>query len=406
MHRYPWRPKRRSTIAMTLLCSAAVALTGCSSSSSNSDTSPSSNSVTSGSAGTPGSSTTTSSAADAGQVAADVARLSKPVTSYTVPSDAIDVKPLRGRTIYYIPIIQQAPTFEAISEAMDKALDAAGLKLQICDGKANPSSISGCINQAVGARAAGIVLDSIPYGFAANALAAAQAKGVPVLVADQLLDPAHPASATLGYLPGHAQQMVETIAKWIIVESRGKAVVVINEVTDNPSSVTYVEKAQSVFHSACPGCTVKINKISSANFQLIAPSTSSAILKTPGVNYVISEYDNFLQPTGGGVQQAGKAASVKIVSTSATLSSIQAMAKGQGPTADVGQSSPFQGWANADAILRLALKEPVPTYDIPYRLFTADNIHSIKATSAAEASGEWFGPTTFPAQFKAIWKSS
>lgn len=394
MHTVPWRRQGRLTlVVVSMLCSAAVFLTACSSSSSGPDKSGSASQAT-------------TSATGANQVAADVIRLSKPVSSYTVPSEAIDVKPLAGQTIYYIPIIQQAPTFKVISDVMSSALAAAGLKLQICNGNANPSSVSACIDQAVGAKAAGIVLDSIPYGFAGNALGSAQAKGVPVLIADQLPDPAHPASATLGYLTGHSQEMVETIAKWIIVNSDGKAVVVTNEVTDNSLAVTSVENAQSVFKSACPGCTATINKISSANFQLVAPSTSAAILKTPGVNYVISEYDNFLQPTIGGVQQSGKSASIKVVSTSATLASIQAMSEGKGPAADVGQSSAFQAWANSDAILRLALKKPVPAYDIPYRLFTADNVHSIKATSEAEASGEWFGPTDFPAQFKAIWKTS
>ena len=335
-----------------------------------------------------------------------MARLSKPVTSYVLPTASIDPKGLAGKTVYYIPISQQAPAFKTVSDAMTAALAKVGMKLQICDGAANPSSIGACINQAVGASAAGIVMDSIPYALAASALAGAQSKGVPVLVTDQLPDPAHPASAKLGYLPGPATAMLEVAARAIIVGSGGKAVVVLNEVNDNVSSVAYAEKAVAVFKNECPGCKVTVNKISSANFQLVAPSTSSAVLKTPGVNYALAEYDLFLRATSDGIKQAGKAASIKLASTAANLDSLQAMSKGQGPAIEVGQSLAFQGWADTDAILRLALGKAVPAYDIPYRLFTTANISSIKATPAAAASGEWFGPADYPAKFTSLWKAS
>ena len=62
---------------------------------------------------------------------------------------------------------------------------------------------------------------------------------------------------------------------------------------------------------------MSINKISSANFNLIPSSTSSALLKTPNVGYVVSEFDQYLQPIQAGVQQAGKSTSVKGVSGAA-----------------------------------------------------------------------------------------
>ena len=403
-----------------LSCAALTALTACSSSSSSGGAGPTSGSMSGSMSGSPSgqisasgstpppiaSQPASSQPAGSTSTAAEVARLSKPVTSYVLPTASIDPKRLAGKTVYYIPISQQAPAFKAVSDAMTEALAKVGMKLQICDGAANPSSVSACVNQAVGASAAGIVMDSIPYGLAASALSSAQSKGVPVLITDQLPDPGHPASTKLGYLPGPATAMLEVAARSIIVGSGGKAVVVINEVNDNPSSVAYVDKAVAVFKNECSGCKITINKISSANFQLVAPSTSSAVLKTPGVDYVLAEYDLFLQPTADGIKQSGKAASIKLVSTAANLSSLQAMSKGQGPAAEVGQSLAFQGWADTDAILRLALGKPAPTYDIPYRLFTADNIHSIQATPAASASGEWFGPADYPAKFTALWKAS
>lgn len=330
----------------------------------------------------------------------------KPAASYSLPTKTINPKPLSGKTIYYIPISQQVAAFKVVGDAMTTALAKVGVKLQVCDGAANPNSISACVNQAVGAGAAGIVMDAIPYVLAANALSRAQAKGVPVLITDQLKDPGHPAGAKLGYVPGPGSAMLAASAKWIIADSGGKAVVVANQVSDNPSSVAFMASALAAFKTECPGCKVTVNKVTEADFQLVAPSTSSAILKTPGVNYVLAEFDNFLQPTAAGVQQSGKAASVKLVSTAATLGSLQAMARGKAPAADVGQDLAFQGWSDTDAILRLALKQPVPQYADPYRLFTAKNIHDIDLSQASFASGKWFGPADFSTKFAALWKVS
>lgn len=399
----------RTTVAI-LGCAALVTVSACSGSSSggaakSTASDAKSTSAPPASTGSSASSTSTGSSGSTG-VAAEVAQLEKPVTSYTLPSTPINTKSLSGKTIYYIPITQQASSFKVVGDAVTAALAKVGMKTQICDGAANPTSISACVNQAVGAGAAGIIMDAIPYVLAANALSRAQAKGVPVVVTDQLADPSHPAGAKLGYVPGPGPQMLAASAKWIIADSGGKAVVVANQVSDNPSSIAFMASALSVFKTECPGCKVVVNKVAQSNFQLVAPSTSSAVLKTPGVNYVLAEYDNFLQPTAAGVQQAGKAASVKLVSTAAVLSSLQAMAKGKAPAADVGQDLAFQGWSDVDAILRLALKKPVPKYSDPYRLLTRNNIHSIVLTQAAFESGKWFGPADFATKFAALWKAS
>ena len=146
--------------------------------------------------------------------------------------------------------------------------------------------------------------------------------------------------------------------------------------------------------------------MSSSNFSLIAPSTSSVLLKTPGVGYVVSEFDQYLQPTLGGVQQAGKAATIKGVSGAAQLSGLQMLAKKNFLYADVGQASAYQGWADADAVLRMMTGTSgakLPTYTIPIRLFTRDNISDIKLTAAAQASGEWFAPSTYTQSFLKLW---
>ena len=96
------------------------------------------------------------------------------------------------------------------------------------------------------------------------------------------------------------------VADWIIADSGGQARVLINMSTDSPSTVSYVTAARTEFTAFCPDCTVVINKISSAHFGQIAASTRAALRRKPGTGYVISEFEQYLQPTIGGSSSPGR----------------------------------------------------------------------------------------------------
>jgi ribose transport system substrate-binding protein len=360
------------------------------------------------STGTPsgGSSSGSASSTDLTKVNAKVAALEK-VGSYSVPTDAIsNISSVSGKTVYYIPVTQESPEFGVTQAAIAAAFKPLGVELQVCNGNSTPTGISACLNQATKAQAAAIITDSIPYDEAANAFAAAVAAGIPVLNTNQTADPQHPAAAKLGYIyaPGSAQMVAD--ADWIISDSKGKATVVIDESTDNPSTEAYVESAQKEFKSECPDCTIAINKISSANFALIPSSTSTALLKTPNVGYIVSEFDEYLQPILGGVQQSGKISTIKGVSGAAQLSGLQMLANKNFLYASVGQASAYEGWADADASLRLitgTTGDKLPTYTIPVRLFTRDNIGGVTLTAAGEASGSWYGSSSYSSDFLKLW---
>jgi ribose transport system substrate-binding protein len=336
-------------------------------------------------------------------VLADVEAASQPQDDFEVPSAPVDPSALAGRTVYYIPLTAQISVFQLYGEKIGEALEAADVDLTVCDGGANPSQIAGCVNQAVGATAAAIVVDNVPYGMAANALDDARAQGIPVLVVNQVPDPEHPADDTLAYVPGPAIPMITSVADWIIADSEGQATVVLQKVTDNPSTLAYAEAAEQEFADRCPDCTVVINEVSASNFPLIPSSTSSALLANPDARYVLAEFEHFVQPTIGGVQQSPNAADITIATSAATLGGLQMLQEGNQLAADAGQNFAYQGWATADAIFRLAAGQDVPEYDISFRLFTGDNVGDIDLSEGAEASGEWYGPTDFAETFGALW---
>jgi ribose transport system substrate-binding protein len=347
----------------------------------------------------PGSASGSAAPALSGEVAA----LDQPLGSYPVPKDAIkDVASLKGTTVYYIPITLQSPQFGSTQKAVAAAAAAAGLTVQVCDGKGTPTDINACVAQATSAKAGAIISDAIPYRLAAGSFEAAQKAGIPVILNSQIEDGEHPASATLAYIGTNAgtdQQIA--LAKWVIGDSGAKADVLINQTTDGPSPVAYVAAGKKVYASDCADCTVAVNEVSSANFSLVPSSTSAALLKNPGVTYVESQFEQFLQPTQAGIKSTAKTG-IKVITGSVGLSGLKALHGGEIAAAS-GQATTYQAWVDVDAALRMMLGSQAPSYDIPVRLFTKDSVAGLTLTDDAWVSGEWFGPTTFAGDFTKLW---
>jgi ribose transport system substrate-binding protein len=370
---------------------AAVLVTACGSSSATSST-PSSGASSSGVA----------------QAQAVVARESKATTSFPPPGPAFNAHSLRGKTVWYIPLALSVPVFAISNGTLKTALSKVGITEHSCSGQASPSVISACINQAVGANAGAIVTDAIPVALAANAFANAETHHIPVLVQDQLPPASGPGAVhgsgddKLAYQPLQAANLIEAEAYWTIADSHGKANVLLEPYTDSPSTLSYDVSTEAVFKKLCPACTVANQKIGIATASLAASQTSSALLSHPNVNYVLPEYDALLQGVGQGIQQAGFANKVKVVTSAGDLPALQAIKAGT-ISVDAGEDFPYIGWADADEAMRMMLGKPIVDEKPPLRLFTAANVGSLRLTPAAQASGEWYGSDSYTTMFEHLW---
>lgn len=381
---------RRGRILTAIGAAAAVAvvLAGCS-----------------GDGGAPaanGSSSTPSDTSNS-QLSEEVDTLSQPLDAYPVPTIAVtDVASLAGGTVYYIPITLRAPQFAVTQSGIEAAAKVAGLKVQVCDGQGSPTGVSSCVDQATQAKAAGIITDGIPYDLAANSLDAAQSAGVPVVLSNQIVTSKHPVSKTFAYVPPAGSEQLVALSQWIALDSGGTANILFNRSTDGPSQIAYVEAATTALPDFCPDCTSTVYDLSSANFAQIPASTSSALLKNPNINYLVSEFAEYLHPASDGVQQAGMTGTVAMLAAASALSNIEQVEQGS-VAAATAQAAAYQGWVDLDAVFRLAAGQEVPEYTIPIRLFTEESVQDVTLTAEAEQSGEWFGPTTYTDEFKKLW---
>jgi ribose transport system substrate-binding protein len=343
---------------------------------------------------------------------ARVAELMKPTTKYDPPGPPLkDVKSLAGKTVWYVPITEKVEFFQAVNSGLKTALGKAGVKLRTCSGEANPSATAACVNQAVDARAGAIILDAIPIAVAAQAFEAAKASDIPVLVTDQ--DPPPPGvpggvkgigDDKLAYASFGVAELVRGVADWIVADSNGAANVLIAELTDSPSTQAWIQRgAVAEYRKICPGCRTTIAKINIASLQLVPSKISSELLRNQDVNYIQPQFDAVAQPIQQGVQQAGFANKVKAASATGLLGGLQQVKQQGFIKADMGIDYAYQGWAIADELFRMMLGQPPVEENVPQRLFTKENIGSVKLTPEAEATGEWFGSTDFRDVFTKLW---
>jgi ribose transport system substrate-binding protein len=316
----------------------------------------------------------------------------------------------RGRTIAYIPVTLKATYFEAEFEQITAAAALLGMKVQVCDAQAQPTAATQCLNQAVAARSAGIITDSLPFALAHNAYAAAVKAGIPVVASD-VTDPL-PSDWTGHVLTTNNGQDVgaRLMADAIIADSQGKADVLFLNTTTTSTTKVSSDAVLNEFSTQCPGCEVTTAAWEATAVQKIPTTVSVALTAHPNVNYVYVSYD---QPAGPpaiqGVQNSGRKAKLKLIGYGADVSAMQRLADGT-QLADVAVDPALVAWNNTDRLLRLIAGVRVPAesaYVIPRRVFTKDNVTSVKGTSVDEfKSGSWFTDGKFRQTYEQLWTNA
>jgi len=378
---------------------AAAVLAACSSSGSSSTTSsaPASSPAASSAA-----SATGGSSAGVTKAQQMVTQFEATTTSYPVPTASISgVLSLKGKTVYYIPLIQFIPGFVVTAATMKTALAKVGVSLQVCNGNGVPSTVASCVQQATGAGAAGIITDALPYGMAENAFNAAKAKGIPIIIADQIPPSGTTNTDALTYVPGVVNQPSQ-VAWWMIADSNGKANAILAQESDSPSSIAYVQDSLSIYKQYCPGCTITVKDISATSNSQLASDTSSNLLTNPSATYYYTEFEDSLDPTVQGIQQSNKT-DIALSVAGGTVDGLGRLKSNSMVKAVVVVDQAYAGWALSDEILRMATKAAPVTETFPSRLFTAQNIGTIQVTTADQASGAWFGNSSYESAFAQLW---
>jgi ribose transport system substrate-binding protein len=208
----------------------------------------------------------------------------------------INIRSLRGKKIFFVPFAS-SPQNKVIGETMAAIGKRSGVSVSVCNNHGTPTEWSSCLQRAVSTKQDLVVLNGAP-ALVAPQLQALKAAGIPVL--SQHYFPENVsltseacvgcAAGVTAVQPAPFARAAKLMADWTIVDSKGKANVLIAILPGFAPTEAMVAQFKREF-ARCTGCTyeflpVSVQDILGTGFQT---AVASALNKNPNVRYIIDE---------------------------------------------------------------------------------------------------------------------
>ena len=353
---------------------------------------------------TQSSGTTSTSASGANSLVAAKAQVAQfsANPAFTAPGPAIDAKKTAGMTVFNIPESSSNAFLQGVDAGAQAAAKAAGMKWTEYQNSGTPNEWVSGIQQAISQHANVILLNSILGSAVQPALLAAKAAHIPVVI-EHLYDKSYalpPNVSAFEYGPFNQAAQLE--AQYTAVNSNGRANVLIVQSNDFPPSVPQTNVITSELHQLCPsGCKITTVNVPSTEWATKLQSTvQTQLTSNPGIDYVIPLYDSMTEFLLPGIEAAGKATSVKIVTYNGTPSILKYISQQNVVVADVGENPAAIGYSAMDQVFRVALNLPVNAGNTnPIKIFDASNIAE---AGTPPALGQGYG-NAYEAGFLKLW---
>jgi ribose transport system substrate-binding protein len=300
------------------------------------------------------------------------------VPAFEPPGPAFDArKAAAGKTLLSIPASSSIPFVQTIQNGMKDISGQFGMNFIDWPNQGKPVQWVQGMNSALDRKANVInLLAGINPGALGPQIAKAEGAGASV-VASHLYDVNQPATNGADSVSIYYEQAGRLLADWVIAKTGGKAnvlAVTINEVVSTKPMMTGINDE---FAKHC-GSGCKVSSVNTAIADVatrIQPQVQSALVKDPGINYVIALYDSAEAPfVVAGIRQAGAKGRVKVVTFNGTPSVLE-MVKAGDVEMDVGESLAWISYGVMDQVMRLAGgMDPVKDPKLPIRIFDKDNV--------------------------------
>ena len=271
-----------------------------------------------------------------------------------------DFKPPSGKNVWVISTGQNIETSQRATAAQEKAGEALGWKVTVFDGKFDSARELTGIQQAIAAKADGIIMLYIDCAPVKSGLQQAKDAGIPI-VAIEGMD-CKPGIFDHKILYAGDMEYTEWIqewgasqAAWVIAKTNGQAKTVINIETDLTATALQEPGIRSEF-AKCPTCEIVGNAaFFGADFgPPLQEKISQQFIKNPDANSFIAAYDASL--TSGGAQAlkaTGRLSEIKVMGGEGSIPGIKLIRSGKGMDACSGLDTGTEGWASMDSMGRL-----------------------------------------------------
>ena len=213
-------------------------------------------------------------------------------------------------------------------------MKAVGATTKICDGKFNPTSVADCLKQAGDQGADAVVSLFVDYAMAGTAFDALAAKGVPTSSSAASPPPAaarptRPWRSTT--TPAAVNKLYEAMATSAVANGGADTKALFLRLMDSSTTARRQRgRPWRSSRSCARRCKVATAEFTTANLDKLPSAVSAAPGLAPGHQHARScPVDSFVPPALQGVQSAGKAGKIKVVSSSSDLAGLQRIKDGQ-----------------------------------------------------------------------------
>ena len=356
-----------------------------------------------------GSSNSTSSGTSAGSTVSNTQAASNVPMPPTSPPTQLGVTiklpkaPPKGETVAWAEC--GLPSCATFTPAFQSAAKALGWNLRIFTytSGAPASAIQAAVSNNVNA----IVITGEPTALYKPQLAAANAKHIPVISADDITppDPSKGLVTQFGDASMFGNEGVQ-LAEWTLHDSGEKAHIAYVNIPDYPIlNAGYTAVKSTVAKYCATACSVDqipltVDQLASGK----APSTIVAYLQAhPDVNYLDFSFADLIAGVQPALKTAGMAGKVKITGQALGNSpAVVAGLKNRSIAAWVAQPNYYQAWLQMDAAARLAVGAKLTQERTAAQLPTWV-VDSSAAASPLANLGGWDGPADYQSKFKALW---
>lgn len=307
------------------------------------------------------------------------------VAAATAPADKWDgpttgPKAAVNKTIVFVAADLKNGGILGVSKGVEEAGKAIGWSVRVMDGQGTVSGRTAALNQALALKPAGIVVGGFDTTEQKAAFASAAKSGLPLVGWHSGEKPGPNAAAGLFVnVTTTADDVAEAAALWAVVDSGGKAGVVI--FTDSQYQIAvYKARAMEAVVRKCGGCAVlsfEDSPIAESSTRM--PQLTASLLQRFGAKWThsLAINDLYFDFMGSALGAAGKKGDGEPKAVSAgdgSEAAYQRIRTRRYQAGTVPEPLQMQGWQIVDELNRAFHKQPWSGYVPKVHLVTAENV--------------------------------
>ncbi|MBS1881908.1 MAG: substrate-binding domain-containing protein [Actinobacteria bacterium] len=297
-----------------------------------------------------------------GKFAGELAALYK--GSFKPPTGPPLKKPVPGKDVWFISVGQSVETAQNLTKGLEAAAHTLEWNLHIFDGKFESTRFLTGIQQAIAAKAEGIIIFAFDCTAAKAGFEQAKAAGIPV-VAIEGRD-CNPGLFTYSVKFVDGQTYSEYLengfagdqAKWIVAKTEGDAKTILTVETDTYATRIAQPGIERVFDK-CPGCEI-VDVVDFVGTEFGPPlqeKIEQALNQYPEANSFIAAYDAVM--TGGGgaaaLRASGRLGEMQVMGGEGSAPGVELIYNKAGMDACSGIDYAWDGYAAVTALARIFL---------------------------------------------------